>query len=127
MESCTAFIKRKNEQFAKESMISMKDIGRKGKHHFKREAWTFMPQYNMDKKVFVFERLRMIKTDGKVAYQNTIQDDIEYRIGYYIVGQIGNRKNIWTWGQFCPMIPQNDFERLIGKARKEGVILNTNS
>jgi len=124
MESCEVFIKRKNEQFAKESVVSMKDVGRKGKRIFKREAWTFMPQHNLDKKVFVFERLRMIKTDGVAAYQQTTQDDIEYRIGYYIVGQIGNRKDIWTWGQFCPMIPSQDFDKLVNKARKEGIILN---
>lgn len=102
----------------------MKDIGRKGKHYFKREAWTFMPQCNLDKKVFILERLRKIKTDGTAAYQPTTKDNIEYRIGYYIVGQIGNRKNVWTWGQFCPMIPQNDFDKLLKQAKKEGVILN---
>ncbi len=102
----------------------MKDVGRKGRHHFIREAWTLMPQHNLDKKVFVMERLRIIKTDGKAAYHKTVKDDIEYRLGYYIVGQIGNRKNKWTWGQFCPMIPQNDFDKLLKQAKKEGVILN---
>lgn len=101
----------------------MKDVGRKGKHHFIREAWTFMPQHNLDKKVFVLERLRNIKTDGKAAYRKTVREDIEYRLGYYIVGQIGNRKNRWTWGQFCPMIPKNDFDKLIKQGKAEGVIL----
>lgn len=123
MESYKEFIKRKNREFGKGNSIPMKDIGRKGKHYYHREAWTFMPQYNLDRKVFVVERLRAIKSDGKVAYRKTSKDDIEYRIGYYIVGRIGNRKNKWTWGQYCSMIPKNDFKKLINKAKIEGTIL----
>jgi len=37
--------------------------------------------------VFIFERLRKIKYDGKLAYSNWKKDDIEYRIGYFIVGK----------------------------------------
>lgn len=124
MESFIQFIERKNKEFEKGNLISMKDIGRKGKHFFKREAWTFMPQNNLDKKVFVFERLRPIRTDGESAYMKSVSNDFEYRIGYYIVGRIGNRKDQWTWGQFCPMIPGKDFNKLMEKAKKEGVILN---
>lgn len=124
MESCAEFIQRKNEQFSQGNLIAMKDVGRKGKHFFKREAWTFMPQGNIDKKVFIFERLRAVKTEGEAAYHNTTTEDVEYRIGYYIVGQIGRKKDVWTWGQFCPMIPKNDFEKLIEKAREDGVILS---
>lgn len=124
MESYTLFIKRKNEEFKRENSVSMKDVGRKGRHYFIREAWTFMPQGNLDKKVFILERLKAVKTDGKTAYRKTNREGIEYRLGYYIVGQIGNRKNKWTWGQFCPMIPKNDFNKLLKQAKKEGVILD---
>jgi hypothetical protein len=48
--------------------------------------------------------------------------DIEYRIGYFIVGQIGRAKDKWIWGQFSPIIPQKDFKKLIDKAKKEGII-----
>lgn len=123
MENYQEFIKRKNEDFRKGKLIPMKDIGRKGKHYFKREAWTFMPQHNTIKKVFVIERLRAVRTDGESAYRKIAKGEVEYRIGYYIVGQIGNRKNRWTWGQYCPMIPKADFNKIIKRARKEGTIL----
>ena len=119
------FIKQKDSQFRKNlSLIPMKDIGRKGKFYFKREAWTFLPQCNLDKKVFVFERLRKVKYQGSVAFRSSWKkDDLEYRIGYFIVGKIGRAKNRWIWGQFCPLIPVEDFEKLLRKARKEKVLI----
>ena len=45
----------------------MKDIGRKGRHQFVREAWTFMRQHNVPEKVFVIERLRKIRYQGRLA------------------------------------------------------------
>ena len=117
------FIKRKNEQFNKRKIISVKDIGRKGKHFFFREAWTFLPQSNLKNKVFIIERLRKESTEGKLAYDNWKKGDLEYRIGYYIVGRIGKAKGKWVWGQFCPLIPKNDLNKLLKKAKKEKVIL----
>ena len=58
-----------------------------------------------------------------MSYESIKKGDIEYRIGYYIVGKNGRLKDRWAWGQFCPLIPIEDFEKLISKARKEGVIL----
>ena len=45
----------------------MKDIGGKGRHRFAREAWTFMPQHHLPEKVFVIERLRKIKFEGRLV------------------------------------------------------------
>jgi hypothetical protein len=42
---------------------------------------------------------------------------------YYIVGRIGNKRGRWTWGQYTPMIPSDDFELLLEQARAEGTIL----
>ena len=120
------FIKRKNIQFKKEkdSFIDMKDIGRKGKMHFTREAWTFLPQSNLTDKVFVFERLRKEKYSGELSYQKDWKkNDIVYRIGYFIVGKIRKANNRWIWGQFCPIIPHKDLIKLFNKAKKEKVIL----
>jgi len=124
MESASDFIKRKNREFLqKKKPIGMKDIGGRGKHYFEREAWTFLQQHNLDEKVFVFERLRKKSIEGEIAHKKTWKKgEIEYRIGYYIVGKIGKRKGKWTWGQFCPMIPHKDLIRLIKKAKEEGVI-----
>ena len=123
-ESVEEFIKRKNEQFIRERYkeISFKHITRKGKFYFKRKDWVFMPQSNLPKKVFVFERLEKIRVDIGDNRGTKIGEE-EYRIGYFIVGEIGNRKDKWTWGQFCPLIPIKDFNKLLYLAKNKGVIL----
>ena len=67
METYQEFIKRKDFQFQKSKLVPMRDIGRKAKHHWKREAWTFMPQHNLKEKVFIIERLRLMKVEGTSA------------------------------------------------------------
>lgn len=118
MESFKEFIKRK-----KQNKIRMKDIGRKGFYYFERKAITYMPQYNLKEKYYVIERLELVETKGIITNKKNKISDIEYRIGYYIVGKIGRAKNRWVWGQFCPMIPDNDFDRLFKKAKKERTII----
>lgn len=122
METYKEFIKRKDLQFRKDLLIQMKDIERKGKFYFKREAWTFLPQYNYKDKVFLIERLKFVKKDENTRAKTKI-GDIEYRFAYYIIGKIGKAKNKWTWGQFCPIIPGQDLKKLLRKAKKEGTIL----
>ena len=111
-------------QIANKKEIGMKDIGRKGKHGFIREAWTFLPASNLkEHKVFVFERLRKVSGSGEFAYEkNGKIGQRDYRIGYFIVGRIGRAKNKWIWGQFCPLIPVKDLERLMKKAKDDGVL-----
>ncbi len=115
MKTAKDFIEQKQAQFQKElgknRTVSMKDISRTKKNHFVREAWTFMPQSTYKEKVFVIERLRGIESNK-----------IEYRIGYYIVGKIRKANGKWVWGQFCPLIPAEDFNNLIAKAKKEKTI-----
>lgn len=127
IESATDFIKRKNLQFKKDliesNSVGMKDIGRKGKNHFLREAWTFLVQSNFKYKVFILERLTHFRTEGHLAYGKREGNEFEYRIGYYIVGKIRKAKNKWIWGQFCPMIPRSDLVKLINKAKKEKTII----
>jgi hypothetical protein len=101
----------------------MKDISRRGKHVLEREAWTFMPQHNLEEKVFVIERLKRIGMEGENSHKNLKTGDIEYRIGYYMIGKNGNVKGRWTWGQYCPIIPQKDFKKLMNQAVKEGVVI----
>jgi len=124
-ESVANFIKRKNIQFKKENLIPMKDIGRKGRFYLKREAWTFLPQSNLkNDKVFILERLKKEKFTGNLSYKYAWKKgDIEYRLGYFIVGKIGRAKGRWIWGQFCPLIPVGDFLKLINKAKKERIII----
>ena len=126
MESAEQFIKRKKTEFErqkeKDYLISMKDIGRKGRWLFHREAFTFMKQHNNDNKVFIIERLRKVRIEGETVHINWKKGDIEYRIGYYIIGRNGRVKNKWTWGQYCPLIPQEDFRTLFKKAIQEKVL-----
>ena len=123
-ESVQNFIKRKNAEFGKGTLIPMKDIGRKGNSYFKREAWTFLPQSNLSDKVFILERLRKERFSGYLSYKNSWKKgDTEYRLGYFIVGKIGRAKGKWIWGQFCPLIPRRDFLKLIQKAKKEKTII----
>lgn len=124
IETAEQFIQRKNEAFKKKAVIDVKDIGRNGRHVFVREAWTFMQQSNNPDKVFVIERLRKDSFEGNLSYPGQWRkDDIEYRIGYYIVGKIGRANGRWIWGQFCPLIPLEDFDLLINKAKQERTIL----
>ena len=128
MESSQQFIKRKEKQFEKEKesckKIGMKDIGRKTKMFFTREKWTLMQQSNMPQKVFLVEKLKKHSCDkDKMAYPKSWRDgDIEYRIGYYIIGRINKAENKWIWGQFCPIIPEKDLNLLINSAKKNGTI-----
>jgi len=122
--SAEEFIRRKNEYFKKNKIIKVKDIGRKGAHFFFREAWTFLPQGDLNEKVFIIERLRKEGYEGHLARQKQWKKgDIEYRIGYFIVGKIGRAKGKWVWGQFCPFIPKEDFSKLLNKAKQEGTLL----
>lgn len=117
------FIEKKNSQFKINSVIKVKDIGRKGTCFFVREAWTFLVQSNLSEKVFIIERLRKELTKGKIIHQSSWnKGDIEYRIGYFIIGKIGKTRERWVWGQFCPLIPHQDLISLLDKAKKDGTI-----
>ncbi len=124
-ESVQDFIKRKNIEFKKKNAsIATKNIERTGKFYWIREAWTFLPQSNYKEKVFIFERLRKEKFITKSERKNIGKiGNVEYRIGYFIVGRIGRANNKWVWGQFCPLIPPTDFKKLIEKAKKEKTII----
>lgn len=123
METAEEFIQRKEKQFKEEKnkLVKMKDIGRKGKHLWIRENWVFLPQSNYAEKVFVVERFKRVEPEGDIVQKGNI-GDIEYRIGYYIVGRIGNRNRKWTWGQYCPIIPKEDLKKLMELAKEKGVI-----
>ena len=127
METAEEFIKRKDEQFNRElnedKLIPFKDITRKGKFYFKREDWIILQQHNYPEKVFVFEKLKWIKSDVRGNSGSKSEGDIEYRLGYFIVGKIGNRRGKWTWGQYCPLIPIKDFQKLMKLAKEKGVII----
>lgn len=104
-------------------LIRMEDISRKGFYVYKREAMTCMFQHNMEEKFHIIERLRLEKLPDYLTNKNDKVGQLEYRIGYYIVGKIGKAKDRWWWGQFCPMIPKEDFDKLFDLAKKEKTII----
>jgi len=126
-ETAEEFIKRKEEEYNKKrnKPIPFKDIGRKGKHKYLREAYVFMKQSNYPNKVFIFERLRQQGTIGSSSYNGMgcKIGMLEYRFGYYILGKNGKMNGKWTWGQYCPLIPINDFKKLIQLAKEKRVLL----
>ncbi len=134
MESAIGFIKRRKENFQntlekyqetkKDKYLRwFPDINRKGKYGNLKEAWTFMVQHNLSEKIFIVERFKRERIIRPVSHKKLKVGDIEYRIGYYMVGKNGIKKNKWTWGESCSIIPREDFNRLFKKAKKEGTIL----
>lgn len=120
------FIDNKKQKINDSLAISMKDIGRKVKWNFIVEAASFLKCKDLEQKVFVFERLRILKPEKEVVFDIPwYEGKVEYRIGYYIVGQNGNKKNRWTWGQFCPMIGHEDLFNLLELAKAEKTILTS--
>lgn len=124
METSQDFIHKKIKQFeqelSKSKLVSMKDIGRKENMCFIREKWHLFPASNLPKvKVFVVEKLKKVKSEGRLAYQKEWKEgEIEYRIGYYIIGQNGKMKNRWAWGQYCPIIPVKDLMEIMKQIKK---------
>ena len=114
-------LKKKKEVVDGNATYTSKDIGRNGKKHWIIEARTMMPQSNSSEKVFVFERMRFDRSEGIIT-KPVKKGSIQYRIGYYIVGKIGNKKGKWTWGQYCPTIPIEDFNKLISLAKKDKTV-----
>ncbi len=122
METYKEFIAKKKLEVKKGKKFNTKDIGRNGYRVWKTEAMTLMKQTDHDEKVFIIERnvlehvVGKTVTDIKPGYK-------QYRIGYFIIGKNGKRNGIWTWGQYCPNIPLNDFSKLINLAKKEKTII----
>lgn len=126
-ESGEEFIARQDARWeaARDRPLRFKDIGREGWHTWYREAWTFRVQSNHPLKVLVIERLRRDVFIGKQHHPYGAQlGDIEYRMGYYIVGAIGRTAGRWRWGQYAQLIPHFDFIQLLADARADGTILD---
>lgn len=123
--SAKEFIHQKQLKFIKGQVkpIKMRDIERKGHHFYMPMAGTYMVQSTHSTKVFEILRLKRFPHTGQIHRgPERREGEIQYRFGYYVVGKNGNRKEKWTWGQYCPLIPRKDFLKLINKAKKEKTI-----
>jgi len=125
-ETAEEFIARKQLAWESERdrlSIWTKDIGRRGRMGWAREAWTFQIQHDYRVKVIVLERLRVVRQDGERAYQwDGGEGAIQYRFGYWTLGRIGRAQGRWVWGQFSLLIPQQDLTELLSRARREGTL-----
>lgn len=88
---------------------SLVDIGGK-RVNFKIDRYVMLRQSNYAGKIFVLQ---------EILFENHKK---EIRIGYYIIGKKPRSKGKWVWGQYCPFFPKQDLIRLIGKAKKKGIL-----
>lgn len=93
-------------------------------HVWRRAACTFMLQTDHPEKVLILERRELVETTGEVMRKRD-PGGVEYRIGYFIVGNNVRTKGRWAWGQYCPLIPAQDFWELIGRAMEECTLVGT--
>ncbi|MFA5029146.1 MAG: hypothetical protein WC518_00130 [Patescibacteria group bacterium] len=109
------FIKHNLETYHKGTIVKMKDIGRKGKLIFKLVKDRFYcRQSNLPQKVFFIDKLKKLKPEGRIAYRKFWHNgDIEYRLGYYVISQYGKRKGHWMFGQYNPIMPLRDLEKIL--------------
>ena len=79
-----------------------------------------MQQHNYKQKAFVLEEF---ETDPEECKKHTPKyeggGDTQLRFGYYIISPKTKR---WMWSRFCPMIPKEDFNDLIERAKEKGFI-----
>lgn len=125
--SAAEFIVQKAAQWEHDrergAVIPMKDVGRRAVQYWKREAWTLMPQSNYPAAVLSVERLRRTVIEGVPAVDGLMVGDVEYRLGYFIIGRNGRAAGRWVWGQSAPMMPGPDLDALLERARSEGTLL----
>ena len=116
--------KWERERDLNEPVVRTKDIGRRGWVLWARRAWTFQIQTNFPVKVNTIERLQVVKIDGQRYHPGgVVEDDSEYRIGYWIMGGYGKGIGQWRWGQYSLLIPVADLGELLRRATAEGTIL----
>jgi hypothetical protein len=80
------------------------------KRKFKVGKYVTLPASNYHGKAFLLE---------EILFENGTE---ESRFGYYIIGKKGRMRGKWAWGQFCPFIPREDFQKIIGLARDKGIL-----
>ena len=81
----------------------------KSYRYYRVTGEIYIPQSGMPQKQFCLQR---------IEFENDHR--IELRLGYYIIGKKRGMFGKWTWGQFAPFLPIEDFKTIIEKAKHEG-------
>jgi hypothetical protein len=77
--------------------------------HLRIEDEIVRPQTGSDRKLIVFQRMRIIE-----------ENRVEFRFGYYMIGVKPKARGRWIWGQFCLLIPEEDLLALMDEAKCRG-------
>lgn len=88
---------------------SRKDPVTKEKRYFTIINEIQESQSNAKHKIIVLQKLKF--------HDN---NEIQLRLGYYILGKLLRMKGKWTWGQYAPFLPLKDFKTIYNKALKKG-------
>ena len=56
----------------------------------------------------------------RVERKTEVNDRIEVRLGYYVIGEKPRMKGKWVWGQYAAMMPIEDFKFLVDEALRRG-------
>lgn len=88
---------------------SRKDPVTKEKRYFTIEDEIQKTQSNAKHKKIVLQKLKF--------HDN---NEIQLRLGYYILGKLPRMKDKWTWGQYATFIPVSDFKSIYNKAIEGG-------
>ena len=103
-ENCDDFIARKQEEFKnhklKRKPITLKDIGRRGKHSFHREGWAFVPQQDNPRKVFLIEKLCFQRVEGRPSRQ--CRAPLNFRTASFSWLTIHSAENASVFEGSCP-------------------------
>lgn len=118
LETFENFIERKKLEKKKEKKFY--DIGRKGHWFAKLQDMVYVSQYNSPDKYLTLEILKFTRSEGELIGSPC---EIQYRFGYYMrckVSKGNKRLNQWVWGQYCPIMPIEDFNKLMNLAKEKG-------
>jgi hypothetical protein len=88
---------------------SRKDPVTKEKRDFTIEDEIQKTQSNAKHKKIVLQKLK---------FHNN--NEIQLRLGYYILGKLPRMRGKWTWGQYAAFIPIRDFKNIYKVATERG-------
>ncbi len=93
----------------KGKIASRKHPVTKEKRYFTIEDEIKKTQSNAKHKIIVLQKLKF--------HDN---NEIQLRLGYYILVKLKRMEGKWTWGQYAIFIPIRDFKSIYSKAIKKG-------
>lgn len=120
LESFEDFISRKKDVRMKEKKLY--HISRKGNWYPTIKDIIYIPQHDDNDKILTFEVLDFDKSDGESQLSTP---KIQYRLGYYMRSKKDPNSRIynkWIWGQFTPIIPVVDFNKLMLLVKEKGYL-----